>query len=221
MMGIYQILNTINENKYIGQSKDVEKRWKSHLRDLRKKRHGNTHLSNAFKLYGEEFFEFSVLEECEENRLDEREEFWINEFPKEKLYNENFNITNLKGKNNPFYGKKHKKDSIQKMSNWGKENYLGENNPNFGKRWSFENRIKNTLKHPQTKLSAESVLKIKDLLLEGKLKDAEIGKMFDISRNVVTRIASGKRWSNITGGRVIDHERRGLRLKGTKRKNKS
>jgi len=97
------------------------------------------------------------------------------------------------------------------MSIWKKENFKGDKNPNFGKKWSFENRVKNALKHPKTKLKKEDVLKIKDMLIKGDLKDEEIAKIFKIGRHVITRICNGTRWSNITGGKIIEHERRGLR----------
>ena len=32
MIGIYEIKNIINNKVYVGQSKDIEKRWKKHKR---------------------------------------------------------------------------------------------------------------------------------------------------------------------------------------------
>lgn len=221
MIGIYGIKNKKTNKIYIGQSIKIEKRWDQHKRELRSGKHYNEYLLNSFNKYGENCFDFLILEECLESELNFKEEEWINKFSKTDLYNQNFHIFDLRGFNNPFYGKKHTKESKEKMSKWKSKNFVGEKNPNFGKKWSFENRVKNTLKHPQTKLNKENVLKIKDLLIEGKLKDADIAKIFNVSRTVVTRIASGDRWSNVTGGKILDRERRGLRLKGTKRKNKS
>ena len=71
--------------------------------------------------------------------------------------------------------------------------------------------IKNTIKHPQTKLNIDNVLEIKELLLAGKLNDKEIAQQYNVSRTVITRIANGTRWANITGGPIINSERRGLR----------
>ena len=45
MIGIYQILNKKTNDFYIGSSIDIEKRWKTHQRDLCKK----IHLDNVFK----------------------------------------------------------------------------------------------------------------------------------------------------------------------------
>lgn len=52
-IGIYQIKNKINGKVYIGQSINIEKRLKRHLNDLRKLKHRNQHLQNAFNKYGE------------------------------------------------------------------------------------------------------------------------------------------------------------------------
>lgn len=47
------------------------------------------------------------------------------------------------------------------------------------------------------KLGEKAVLKIHKLLAEGQMTHAEIAKQFDVSRPVVTRIASGKRWAHL------------------------
>ena len=44
MIGIYEIKNLVNGKVYIGQSIDIEERFRSH-----KLRESNTHLKNAFK----------------------------------------------------------------------------------------------------------------------------------------------------------------------------
>lgn len=75
--GIYIILNTVNNHKYIGQSKNIESRWVGHVSSLRKGKHANPHFQNAWNKYGEDLFGFQVLEECEPNCLDEREQYWI------------------------------------------------------------------------------------------------------------------------------------------------
>ena len=67
--GIYEIRNNINNKKYIGSSKYINKRFNQHLVNLRKKIHGNQYLQNAFDKYGEENFSFNILEECSINEL--------------------------------------------------------------------------------------------------------------------------------------------------------
>ena len=77
--GIYQIRNTVDRKVYIGQSKNVELRYKQHFGDLGRGVHGNQHLQNAFWKYGKDSFEFSVLELCPIELLDEREIYWISQ----------------------------------------------------------------------------------------------------------------------------------------------
>lgn len=62
MIGIYAITNTITGCRYIGQSHDIESRWRSHLSHLKNNSHDNTHLQNSFNKCGEFAFKFEVLE---------------------------------------------------------------------------------------------------------------------------------------------------------------
>lgn len=75
--GIYQILNRITGEKYIGSATDIKRRWQRHVNDLRKGRHHCSHLLFAWNKYGEEAFAFSVLEECDESSLLEKEQNYL------------------------------------------------------------------------------------------------------------------------------------------------
>ena len=59
MIGIYLIRNKINNKVYIGQSIDIEGRWKDH-----KVRKDESAIHLAIQKYGVENFEFEVLQEC-------------------------------------------------------------------------------------------------------------------------------------------------------------
>ena len=48
MIGIYKIENKVNGKVYIGQSIDIEKRWKNHISYLNKGIHRNKHLSQSY-----------------------------------------------------------------------------------------------------------------------------------------------------------------------------
>ena len=66
--GIYCIKNTINSKVYVGKAKDIYKRISEHIRLLRKKsKDENRHLINAWFKYGEDVFEYFVIEELEFN----------------------------------------------------------------------------------------------------------------------------------------------------------
>lgn len=76
--GIYCIENTITSKKYIGQAINIRKRWQDHKSELRNDKHPNIHLQRAWNLYGEESFNFSVIDICEDSELNAKEIYWIN-----------------------------------------------------------------------------------------------------------------------------------------------
>lgn len=75
--GIYCILNTMNGKRYIGQTYDLDYRWRRHKFDLKHGYHSNNHLQSAWNKYGDSSFEFIVLEKCPLSIIDEREIYWI------------------------------------------------------------------------------------------------------------------------------------------------
>ncbi len=77
--GIYKITNTINGKVYVGSAVNFDTRWKEHIRELRKGTHHSSALQNAWNKYGEDNFEFSIIEECERTRkvLLGREQYWM------------------------------------------------------------------------------------------------------------------------------------------------
>lgn len=82
---IYIIRNKLDEKYYLGSTKDFGRRKKEHLSELRGGYHHNMHLQNAYKKYGEDAFEFVVLYESKDIKLDEQLE--LNKLDKESTYN--------------------------------------------------------------------------------------------------------------------------------------
>ena len=76
--GIYQIRNKVNSKSYIGSSTRLSKRWKRHLTDLKCNVHHSLALQRAFHKYGSDNFEFTILENCEESKLLDREQYYLN-----------------------------------------------------------------------------------------------------------------------------------------------
>ena len=75
------IRNKVNNKVYIGSSVNIERRWYSHRYDLRCNKHNNKHLQNAWNKYGEDNFEFIVLEEVKDkSALRIREQYWLNKY---------------------------------------------------------------------------------------------------------------------------------------------
>ena len=83
-VGIYGIFNSeTRECLYVGQSKDIDTRWRAHLKRLRNKKHPRQDFVEWFHLNGasEGLLSFEVLETCEpvENKLNSLEITWFNE----------------------------------------------------------------------------------------------------------------------------------------------
>lgn len=51
--------------------------------------------------------------------------------------------------------------------------------------------------HHNAILTDKEVLKIKDIIIEGKLTDAEIGEIFGVGSGAISNIKTGRAWSNI------------------------
>lgn len=75
--GTYKIENKINGMVYVGQSKDILSRFDSHKYKLQRGSHHNRHLQFVWNKYRKDSFEFSVIENCHEDLLNERETYRI------------------------------------------------------------------------------------------------------------------------------------------------
>lgn len=78
-MYIYCITNKINNKKYIGSTKNPDRRKKEHFNSAHWKsaQSYDFPLQKAIRKYGEENFIFEILEECDELIVAEREKEWI------------------------------------------------------------------------------------------------------------------------------------------------
>lgn len=76
--GIYKFTNKLNGNIYIGQSTDISARRRSHVNDAYcRGKDSNCPFHQAIIKYGEDGFDFEILEECSKELLNERERYWI------------------------------------------------------------------------------------------------------------------------------------------------
>lgn len=95
MIGIYKFTNKINNKVYVGQSKNIEERYKNHIRSCftPKCNRYNKYLYKAIRKYGLENFEFEILEECKIEELNEKEMYYISHFNSNDLA-KGYNLTN-------------------------------------------------------------------------------------------------------------------------------
>lgn len=77
MIGIYMILNKVNNKVYIGQSKNITKRISRHRCDLRKNIHKNKYLQLDFNKYGIDSFLFISLTPCTVEQLNTLEQYYM------------------------------------------------------------------------------------------------------------------------------------------------
>lgn len=125
MIGIYKITSP-TEKVYVGQSINIERRWKSYKKLQCKQQ---TIIYRSLVKHGWINHRFEVIEECSIEQLNEREAYWI------KNNNCVLNGMNCIGAGNhtPYeYPEEAKLIKSEKMKKLWKENKL--NNRKFGKR---------------------------------------------------------------------------------------
>ena len=74
MIGIYKIQNLITGEIYIGQSRNIEDRFYQHLH------HYDSKIDKAIHEYGAHNFHFDIVELCEPELLDTKEDYYIREY---------------------------------------------------------------------------------------------------------------------------------------------
>jgi group I intron endonuclease len=121
--GIYQIRNKVSGLIYIGQSSKINSRWIGHRHLLRTQsdrlnrgeepsKRCNRHLLYSWAKYGEDAFEFTVLENCALSDLTAREKFWIDDARTKGII-----LANTAGPcDNPMRGQKHTAEALAKIS---------------------------------------------------------------------------------------------------------
>lgn len=79
--GIYKITNIKNNMCYVGQAKDIASRWNQHCkRGVGADTPTKNKIYPAMLEYGIENFTFEIIEDCELEKLGEREKFWQDYF---------------------------------------------------------------------------------------------------------------------------------------------
>ncbi len=229
---VYKTINLVNEKIYIGQT---VKKKKSYLGS-------GVYFTRAFNKYGRKNFKREILCLCSNRKeLDLKEKYWIDYYRNVGIDNM-YNITDggnsfsgyirpeelnkkhsedMKGKNNPNYGKKFSEEHKRKMSEAKKGIKLTEEHKrktglaSKGRKHSEETKKKisesrmgkmtgknngmygvhRTGKdNPNTKLTEKQVIQIRNI--KGKTQK-EIAKMYNVSRGCITGIIYRRTWNHI------------------------
>jgi group I intron endonuclease len=132
MIVIYRIKNKTNEKCYYGSSKNIEKRWKTHLNQLKNKKHINCILQNAWNKYGEDNFIIEELDRCDIDILGKKEIEWISSLKPE--YNQTL------GGDGGILGYSHTEETKELLSSKRKGKFLGEENPFYNQTHTEEQK---------------------------------------------------------------------------------
>lgn len=171
------IKNIINNKKYVGQTRSIKDRWNEHIKNLTYNRHGNTYLQRAWNKYGKDNFQFLIIEEVkDENKLTEREQYWIDFYKTRNLKKFGYNLRDAQDAR--YQGEETK----QKI----KDSMMG--------------RMKGE-KNPAAKLNEKKVsLIVADLINNTPI--LQVSKKYNISVSTLRNIIHGRSWNEISGGPI-------------------
>lgn len=120
-MGIYKIINVVNNKFYVGSAVNFSRRKTRHFSELRTGKHNNRYLQAAWNKYGEAAFVFVIVEEVQDKQvLLEVENRWLKEHVgKEYCYNLGIDATapmlGVGGELSPTWGYRHTKETLKKI----------------------------------------------------------------------------------------------------------
>lgn len=145
------VINKINYIKYIGQAKDIYKRFKSHhLSDYKNPNNScyNTKFYKALRTYGLENFDIIILTLCPEEELDKQEIEYIKKFDTYK----------------------HGYNSTPGGQNWSENVHSKEAELKRQKTREKNNSLKSD-KHPRAKMTNEEVVSVRQRYINGESID--------------------------------------------------
>lgn len=208
---IYKIINLVNDKFYVGSTINKKVRFRQHRKLLRGDRHHCKHLQAAWNKYGEDKFDFRVVEEVPESlSLQQIEDIYLMQHVgKPYCYNSGYSAEapwrNAPPEKTPNFGKVMSQEQKEKISQTLKEFYAEdyENHPRVGKRHTDEAKAKisaSKLANPVSpwqgkKRSAE---------VRAKIGDAQRGRPKSPGRKV-SEEGRAKIRANIEAGRSHKH----------------
>lgn len=225
--GIYGIKNIVNGKIYIGQTiQPFYKRYQLHDWKLRSNQHDNAHLQYAYNKYGENNFEFIIIESAKIWDRDELNELEIKYISLYKDLNLSYNILNggdghlgvplsdeakkkIGNKNRQhMLGRKHSEATKEKMRQSSPHKKMSEENKQklkeirTGTKHSEEVKLKMKKSHLGSKnkhsvLDEKQVVEIKEMLMTGLYTQSEIATKFNVHYKVISSIYCQKVWNHV------------------------
>ena len=183
---IYKITNKKNGDLYIGSTSNFTKRYYTHINHIRINKQSCVLLVRAVRKYGEDNFKLEIIEECEQNILIAREQFYID------TLHPQYNVAKIAGSN---FGIKRteavkKERSLIQKNKWQEGEYREALLAKLCKNW------RQGVNHRMAKLTEAQVIVIKQKLLSG-LMPKQISIELGVSYDSVKDIKRNKTWKNI------------------------
>jgi group I intron endonuclease len=125
-MGIYKIINVVNNKFYVGSAVNFSRRKARHFSELRHNRHNNRWLQASWNKHGESAFVFAIVEEVQDKELLlEVENRWLKEHVgKDYCYNIGVDAVSptlgWSGEKSPTWGRKRTPEELAAQSWKGK-----------------------------------------------------------------------------------------------------
>lgn len=186
--GIYQIVNRVNNKRYIGSTCRLLGRKRRHFSELRCNIHHSQALQRAFNKYGSDYFDFLILEYCEPDKLLEREQWYIDNFIPE--YNICKVAGNCAGVKQTQETKDKRADTLKKV--WEEKNTYFPT----GKKSMQEKKNKNQIIRQQKELRNQQI--IEDI--KAGIRQDVIADKYALSPSVITQL---KKRSGITINTIV------------------
>lgn len=221
-IGIYGIRNKINGKIYVGQtSVSFGDRKDCHYAKLRHNKNDNINLQNEWNYFGENNFEFIILEEVNDiSVLDTLEQKYISLYqpnvynistggkgaPGIKLSEKAKRIIGEKNKVN-MTGKKASEETRRKMSltrtgrKMSPEAVIKSANSRRGRKATKEQIEKNRISHQGTKSNlakhTEEEIRQAKIMIKNNIPLKEISETLNISMNVIYSLVKNTRWKHV------------------------
>lgn len=187
-IGIYQIVNRVNQKRYIGSSIRLQGRKKRHFSELNCNIHHSQALQRAYNKYGKENFDFLILEYCEAVKLLEREQYYID------TLNPEYNICKTVGN---CLGVKHSEETITKRTQSIKKYW-----EDLDLKTPFSKHSRNKKKEVNSNIREEKEQRNLQIIadLELGIRQDVIAEKYNLSPSVITQLK--KKYNFLIDNRV-------------------
>ena len=177
--GIYAIGLLGSTLRLVGSSRQIEVRWEQHRRNLRSTTHDNQYLQRLWDKYGEDAFEFWILEFCDETVLIDREQYWIDRTSVE----DRINLAPA-GQPPSRVGRRHSVETRQKMSS-----------AKQGIPYSKDRRdLVQGQDNPNAKLTWDRVREIRRLWSTGQVTKSQLARDFGVDWGTIQMVLNNVTW---------------------------